>query len=621
MAIKTHAAPPASSQEPSPGLATRAAELAPATLNDEARTVEVVWTTGARVLRGFYERFYEELSLDPKHVRMERLQSGRAPLLDSHQAFGGVGAVLGVVESARLEKTRGVAVVRVVKDDPAADALWNKIRQGVIKNVSVGYRVNRLEKIEGGDEKIPTYRAIDWEPFEISAVPVGADAQAHFRAEESIMPEKPKTVPAVSDPTAVERERAATILHLVQRHSLGSELAAQLIHNATPLDEARAIVLDRVAARDEEIRTDQHISVLDTGYRGAEDADRRIELMAEALASRFGGPVPSEEARQYVRLRVPDMAKHLLEARGVSTRLLSASQIVTRAGYHTTSDFPILLQATGNRILRQAYGSYQGGVKRICRESSAPDFRAKTKLQLGEAPELEQVNEAGEFKSGSMAESKEAYSLGTFGKIFGLSRHALVNDDLGAFADITSRFGRAAAEFVAKKLATLLASNPVLSDGVATFDALHGNLGTAGALSIITLTEALRMMRLQKGLDGKTPIDATPKFLVVPAALEVVALQQLAAITATKVADVNPFASGLELVVDPRLDAFSDKTWYLAADPSQIDGIEYAYLDGEPGPQFDSQAGFRVDGVEMKVRLDFGAGVVEHRSLFKNAGQ
>jgi hypothetical protein len=52
----------------------------------EKRTVQVVWTTGARVKRGYFEPYYEELSLDPKHVRMDRLSSGNAPLLNTHRA-------------------------------------------------------------------------------------------------------------------------------------------------------------------------------------------------------------------------------------------------------------------------------------------------------------------------------------------------------------------------------------------------------------------------------------------------------------------------------------------------------------------------------------------------------
>ncbi len=314
-----------------------------------------------------------------------------------------------------------------------------------------------------------------------------------------------------------------------------------------------------------------------------------------------------------------DMARHLLEARGVSTRLLTKNQIVSRA-YTTTSDFPALLQETGNRIMRQGYDSYSGGVRVIARESSVPDFRAKSVLQLSEAPALLKVNEHGEFTRGAMAESKESYRIETYGRMFGLTRQAIINDDLGAFSTVISKFGRGAAEFVAQQLVTLITSNPVLNDGVATFHASHGNLGTPGALSITTLGEALKMMRLQKGLDGATPIDVTPKYLVVPAALEVTALQFTRQINATQASNVNPFAANLEVVVDPRLDSISATAWYLAADPQAIDGIEYSFLDGEPGPTIETKQGWEVDGTEFKCRLDFGCGILDHRGLFRNVG-
>ena len=163
-----------------PALSMRAA-FQPATLNDENRSIEVVWTTGARVLRGFFETFWEELSLDPKHVRMDRLNNG-APLLDSHDQFSGVSAVLGVVESARLADGKGTAVVRFAKNDPAADAAWNKVRQGILQNVSVGYRIYKAVKTDEVTDKVPVVRVEDWEPYELSMVPMGADDGAGVRS-------------------------------------------------------------------------------------------------------------------------------------------------------------------------------------------------------------------------------------------------------------------------------------------------------------------------------------------------------------------------------------------------------------------------------------------------------
>ena len=121
------------------------------------------------------------------------------------------------------------------------------------------------------------------------------------------------------------------------------------------------------------------------------------------------------------------------------------------------------------------------------------------------------------------------------------------------------------------------------------------------------------------GLDAVTPIDASPKFLIVPAALETAGQKLLASIQATTTADVNVFST-LELVVDPRLDAASATAWYLAADPALIDTIEYAHLDGADGVMVETQVGWEVDGMEFKVRDDFGCGILDWRGLYRANG-
>jgi hypothetical protein len=215
-----------------------------------------------------------------------------------------------------------------------------------------------------------------------------------------------------------------------------------------------------------------------------------------------------------------------------------------------------------------------------------------------------------------MSESVESYSVSTVGRTFGLTRQAIVNDDLSAF-EMISAFGKAAAEYENQKLVDLLTSNPVLQDGFATFATEHGNLaGTPAAISIASLGVGMKSMRLQKGLDGTTPIDVTPKYLIVPAAQEVLALQFTRTLNATEATNIQPFQ--LAVLVDPRLDAVSSTAWYLASD--SVPGIEYSHLDGSDGPMIDTRAGFDVDGIEWRVRLDFGCGILDHRGLFKNAG-
>ncbi len=157
-----------------------------------------------------------------------------------------------------------------------------------------------------------------------------------------------------------------------------------------------------------------------------------------------------------------------------------------------------------------------------------------------------------------------------------------------------------------------------MSDGNAVFDAAaHGNqsalTGTTVADITTDLNTARLAMRRQKGLAGEA-INLVPKFVLVPPEMETAMEQALSQVQATKTSDTNPFAS-LSLIVDPRLTDAGQ--WYLAAEPGQIDGLEYAYLEGAPGPQIETRAGFEVDGLMVKVRLDFGAGWIDWRGWYR----
>lgn len=157
-------------------------------------------------------------------------------------------------------------------------------------------------------------------------------------------------------------------------------------------------------------------------------------------------------------------------------------------------------------------------------------------------------------------------------------------------------------------------ANPLMSDSVAVFDAVgHGNQKAAGAALADDLAAARRAMRHQTGLSGDL-IGVAPRFVLVPAELETAMEKALTEIQATTTDDANPF-SKLTLVVEPRLTQAT--RWYVVADPALVDGLEYAYLAGAPGPQVETKVGFEVDGVQIKVRLDFGCGWLDHRGWFR----
>jgi hypothetical protein len=157
----------------------REAAIVVGSFDTEKRTFDILWTAGAEVPRRDWwtgERYMEVLEVSDAAVRLDRLKSGRAPVLDSHAAYG-LDNVMGVIDGAsvRIEKGEGLASVRLSKRDDIA-GLVGDIRDGIIGNVSPGYVTHSYrEELRNG----VMYRiATDWEPVEISFVPVGADPDA-----------------------------------------------------------------------------------------------------------------------------------------------------------------------------------------------------------------------------------------------------------------------------------------------------------------------------------------------------------------------------------------------------------------------------------------------------------
>ena len=719
------------------GLQLRAdVRLMPETVDAEARTVELVWSTGAMVRRRdtWTGKPYDEvLSLEEGHVDLSRLNGG-APLLNTHGAHD-LGQVLGVVERAWVETDEAGAQGRArVRFSARADVepIWRDVEAGIIRNVSVGYSVRRFEITEQ-EGQVPIWRAVDWQPMELSAVPVGADAAAGFRGsgapeafcqleratllkpsqqnietdqavtdqekdktmDEQIEPPVARgmTVPgdtseighqarvapehaarpaadplhtaaekqpaagrvAAAEPAAIqeqrraigasdvaeagravvdepamrriaqdamERERAriSGIQDAARKLGLGEEITADLVRRGVSLDEARGALIDAAAQNDRAVETRPHIRM-----GGQCEVDSRRAAVEAALLHRHdpGRFELTAAARDWRGLSLIEMARDILASEGVRVRGLSRDELATRA-LHSTSDFPLILSNVTNKTLRAAYETAPRTFAPIARRTTVADFRDVHRLQLGEAPQLEKVNESGEYKRGTLGEAQEKYRIETFGKVIGITRQVLINDDLDAFTRVPALFGTAAATLESDVVWGVITANAAMADGKALFHAGHNNLAATGVkLDVAGLAKARTAMSLQKGLDGKTMLNIRPAFLVVPTSLELEAEQLLAQnIVPAKSTDVVPGSlRSLTVISEPRLDPGSGAVpWYLMASPAAIDTIEYAYLEGQEGVAMETRMGFDVDGMEIRARLDFGAKAIDWRGLYKNPG-
>lgn len=607
-------------------LLTRAAAKV-SSVNVEARTADVIFATETPVRRRRYDvgEFLEVLTVTREAIDTKRLDSMQ--VLDSHNTYT-LEARLGSVVpgSFRIEAGQAIATIKLSRKQKAQELL-DDLADGHSLPISVGYSVEHETRKDGERGTLPTITATRWTPMEISVVPVQADPASKTRNRETTMTTELETQERPADHKMRVRERRALVTEIFGRDgdflTRHAEEVEELIEDTRGKTEqqVRDAILNLKVDIEERTPTFPHVET-----RGMQDAQETTrKLVANAIMHRHGLTTDlMAGANQYRDMSALDIARDLLQQRGESHRG-SPSDIVRRS-LHTTSDFPIILGEVTRQTLMSAYSAAGNTFSLFANRNVVQDLRDVSVLELGSAPQLEKVNEKGEYKRGTIKESKESFSMAHYGKTFGLTEAMLINDQLGAFEKLIQSWGREVARLEGDIVWSALLENwKIRSDNTALFHASHGNLaGTGTALDETNLIAARKAMRLQKDIDGRV-IGLTPKFVFVGTDNELVAQKLLQGVTSpTTAADVVPQAiKDMQPVYEHRIDSLSAKAWFLFADPAETlgRGLQYSYLAGFEAPRTKERWGFDYDGVEYRIDHYFGAGLTDYRFAYKNPGQ
>ncbi|WP_415024539.1 prohead protease/major capsid protein fusion protein [Bradyrhizobium sp.] len=654
------------------------AAIAPGSFNAEKRTVDVVWSTGARGARYDWDigRYYEELSMDADHVNLDRMNAG-ASVLNSHQSYD-LNSVIGAVVpgTATADGKEGRATVALSQRDDIAGIVGD-IQAGIIKHISVGYNVARYEQVDivmEGDSKVPVYRAVDWEPAEISFVPIPFDAGAQTRSREEagtacVFVQRgaaatkgeamtPEEIEAQRVAQEAEKQRAAQAAQAAREEgaraerqrtadirtacavlpdSIRAATETELVDGNKTVEEARAAVIEKLTAAQPSIRSGGQ-SVIET----TEDERDKWRSGVEAHIIQRAGLVPmmrqhfgkefKADPGEFRGLTLKELARDYLERRGVKVRGLSPMKMVEMAMRsditQSTSDFVIALENVLNKTLLAGYATQADTWSRFVGTGSATDFRPLNMYRLGLFGKLDAINENGEYKRKAINDAeKETIQLATVGNIINLSRQAIVNDDMGIFSDLAAKLGRAARLSIEIDVYALLAENaglgPVMGDGKTMFHADHGNIATTPAYpSVASFDAARQQMAVQKDPWGNEFLDLRPDVWLGP-------LDKGGAVRVLNGAQYDPDVTGKfqrpnivngmfsDVIDTPRL---TGNPWYVFADKDVAPAIKVLFLDGQEAPVLESREGWNVDGVEWKVRLDYAVGAVDWRPALRNAG-
>lgn len=609
-------------------------------VDTDSRTVELSFSSETPYGRWFGD---EILCHDEECINLERFNNGLGTALFNHDRD----AVVGHIEKAWLEDNRGKALVRFDTDEQS-ETIFQKVQSGTLQGVSVGYAIYRYEVLEDEDTKStngrfngPAYVVTDWEPLEISIVSVPADPTVGVgRSAEEIhtsidtqedntrmdqektleVQEVKSTEPVETGLTqadlqkAMEQERKRTSEITALFRDFDVEGADEAIVMGVSVDEARAMVMDQLRARNKGVSVTMGEAESDKFRAAAQDA----VLMAAGIPVADAAP-GAQELRGHSMV---ELAREALQREGLQANFGDNMELARQA-INSTSTFPAIMANLANKSVMVGFNEAETTYQIWAGKGSNRDFKEAARVALSEAGNLELVPEGGQFQQDFLGEASARTKVATYGKLFSLTRQAIINDDLGLFSKIATKYGSAAKRLVNKMVYAQLTGNVKMQDGVALFDNKHGNVaGTGEALSVKAIAKAITAMRRQKGITGDATLNITPKYLVVPPELEVTAYQivnSTAAVDGVNSGVVNPYKGRFVVVADAELT--DPDAWYLVADASQHDTIEVTYLNGVETPRLETRQGFEVDGIEYKVAFDCGVSALDFRGLYKNAGK
>ena len=594
--------------------------------------------------------------------------------------------VLGRAEGVTLdtEERKGRGTI-VFDQDDEAERVWRKVQSGSIRGVSVGFQVTGWANLDEGDEwespegrkfTGPAYVARSWQAFEFSLTPIPADGSVGVgrssgptepgNMQEGQMAQDNRADPPVEnertapkDPTPqddkatreeavrLERERVKEIRSLCDQFAETRELSGALIDSGVTVEAARKQILAKLSETRQPVGTAHATVLVDERDKFRQAAQDHLELRTEL--GRKSKEITQERrdaARDVPCYTLLDLARESLKRAGNDVRGLSREDLAMLAlgkravGSHTVSDFPLILANVATKNLQAGWQTAPATYEPLVRKRSVPDFKAVYSTKLGDAGLPELTPDGAPMPESSLAETGENYRIYTYAKRFSVTRATIVNDDLDALSRVPSLMGAACRRKINSLFWDLLVSasgvGPTMTeDSEALFSLGAARIASSGinyttgaaAIAVATLSSSKALMRKQRGMvaAGETApyLNIQPDFLIVPTALEYLALQMITTITPALSTSVVPeWIRSLRVIVEPSLDAATNGTtaWYLAASPSQIDGFEMAFLDGREEPTLIEVEGTNILGKEWGVYFDAGIKCVEFRGWMRNRG-
>jgi hypothetical protein len=393
---------------------------------------------------------------------------------------------------------------------------------------------------------------------------------------------------------------------------------------------------------------------------GLDESEKFCNVAKVVLGNRAGVEVDKKELLDaqkngFMGMGLQGFCREFLNRSGVRhASSLSGQQIYDElckirptmaAASQGSGDFANVLADVAHKSLAKAWESSPTTYQAWTGSDVIQDFRPKNIVRISETGDIQEIQEGEGFSYTSMSDSKESVQLSTYGVAFGLSRKALVNDDLGALTDAPAKIVRSVRRKInrlcyAGLYGTAMTGPTMGEDNGVMFSTTHKNYVASGSgaapstTTLATLRQKLMKQVLPSPDGGQSETQYTniaPRFIVYHSNHDIVVNQLITSTydisTTGSLATQMPFIKGLIPVWDPVLDELMDKNthagWYLLADPADGATVSVFSLTGQTSPtlrQKISDVGEPL-GIAWDVYIDVGIGFPDYRYAAANFGK
>ena len=588
-------------------------------------TFRLVAYTGAPIRQGWSRN---ALVLDLAGMD---LSNQSIPILFGHDAS--LESVVGQATAVTSDGSQLIVEGVVLGVSETANRVMELARRGMKFQASVGADVGRIENIQAGETVAVNNRQFSGPVSivrgsalrETSIVLMGADgatsaAIAAEATEDVLMADTANSTPDEAVTASPEAAAQVAAGHVTEPTTTAeqakepnvSDLKAQLI------SEIKAELLDGLRASRPAAPAVHVVAKPDVND---------VKAMTAALC--VAGRLPTVE-KDYDE-RTLEAAHKLRSSATLSQVVLNAARAngykedshkitesncreVLRAAY-ATHNIGNILSSTYGKFLLNGFTAVEQSWDAIASTRNVTDYKAVTGVRLTGGFEFTQVANDGELRSADAGDETRSIKASLYGRLSSITMVDLVNDDLGALTQVSSRLGYGAAVGLNKAF-----WKEFEADNATYFQAASAAAGNA--LSMTSIRAAATGFRKIQNPD-KNPLGIPPSIMLVPVDLEIPAAEAMTSsllITGSDTVrgNANVLAGRYRVVSSSYLT--SATTWWLAADPTALPAMEVAFMNGNRQPTVESaEADFNTLGIQVRGHWSWGVAKAEKLSCYRMA--